>query len=107
ERPGAAVSTDTDWRALGQAEVQNLYQPASGNHNVAGLDIAVHDSRRMSGGEGVRDLCRDFQRLFQPYPLPGNLAIQRHPFDVFENQNVAITAQNYVEEGHDIWVVQR
>ena len=48
---------------FGQAEVEDLGVAARGQHDVAGLDVAVNHALCMRGGERISHLLRDANRL--------------------------------------------
>ena len=62
---GAVPSTDAVWvsvdavRRAGDPEVEHLDLPLGRDHDVAGLDVAVDDSGRMSGGQRAGHLLGD------------------------------------------------
>ncbi len=51
------------WVALGEAEVQHLGRSAGREHDVAGLEIAMHDAALVGRLDRGRDLAGERQRL--------------------------------------------
>src|SRR5262249_4727410 len=49
--------------ALGEAEVENFRIATRSDEDVGGLDVAMDDALRVSGGEGVYDLDGPFKKL--------------------------------------------
>jgi hypothetical protein len=66
---------------LGQPEVEDLDPPVPGHEHVFRLEVAVHDSLLVGGGEPVGDLDRVVHRLAhwqggRPQPLAKSAALQ-------------------------------
>ena len=69
------------WRRrqhLRQAEVEDLREAFSGNHDVPRLEIAVDHTHFMSAREPVGDLLGDVQQLLDRERAPGQQLGQRH-----------------------------
>src|SRR5262249_570904 len=49
--------------ALGEAEVENFRIATRSDEDVGGLDVAMDDALRVSGGEGVYDLDGPFEEV--------------------------------------------
>jgi hypothetical protein len=66
----ASSATLTGWSpedrcpCFRQSEIQQL-RARLGQHDVAGLEIPVHDAGLVRGGEGIRDLNRNLKRLVE------------------------------------------
>ena len=73
---------------LGQPEIQNLYLSASGNKNICGLDVSVHDPLRVRRFQRVRNLNRHSQQFFDLKRLPSHLLRERLPFQQFHHDEV-------------------
>ena len=48
---------------LGETEVQHLGVSLGTHENVGGLEVAVHDARRVRGSQGFGDLGGQIERL--------------------------------------------
>ena len=48
---------------LGQAEIEDLHEPVSRDHEVLGLQVPVHDPGGMSPGQSVGHLRRQREQL--------------------------------------------
>ena len=59
-------------RNFGKPEVENLGVLLRRNKNIGGLDVAMYDVLRMSGGQGVGDLDRESENGFAVHRLTGN-----------------------------------
>ena len=59
---------------LGDPEIQDLHQAALGHHDVARLEVAMHDARGVGGGERIGNLDRDRQHLAQRRPVRDDAA---------------------------------
>ena len=71
----------------GKAEVEDLYPPIFGEHDVFGLKVAVHDSCGMGGSEAIGDLRRDLNEFadgdgFAVKQGPKRLALDQFTDDV-------------------------
>jgi len=88
---------------VGHAEVHELRPPVRQHHHVAGLDVAVDDTRAMRVVQRVRQRREDPQRL-----LDGELAavaqdrLQRRALQVLHDEEVLA----HVEHVHDVGMGQ-
>jgi hypothetical protein len=55
--------------ALRQSEIEHLCLAALGDENVRRLDIAMHDSLRVRGGERLSHMDRNLEQLLQFHRL--------------------------------------
>ncbi len=62
---------------LGDAEVEDLHLAASGDHDVAGLDVAVHDARFVGALQAAGHLPRDLDRFPPGDRAPGDSIAER------------------------------
>ncbi len=60
----------------GQAEVSDVRLAVGVEHDIARLEIAVHDARGVGVGHGVGDLGAEFGRLAGSEPLGGEPFVQ-------------------------------
>jgi hypothetical protein len=54
--------------------------PTLGDENIGGLDVAMHDTPRMSGIESIGDLHSQIQNLFHLQRLAPDQMLQRLAF---------------------------
>ncbi len=66
---------------LGDSEVENLHAAVSGDEDVGGLDVAVHDAVRMSGSETTPDLAGVVDRLLPDQGAPLDLVREGLPVE--------------------------
>jgi len=102
ERGGAGESDC----GLREAEVQEL-GAGFGEHDVAGLQIAVHDAAAVSFVERVGDFGANFQNLFR-----GKLAFDKTvgealALDALHDQEISAVLRADVKERTDIRMIQR
>src|SRR5262245_37851575 len=68
---------------LGQSEIQNLRVPVARHHNVFRLQVAMHDSGRMSFGQTLGHVLQVSEKLAEiGLALPDKFA-QREAIDKF------------------------
>jgi hypothetical protein len=84
---------------LGQAEVEQLHHPVAGQEDVLRLEVAVDDAPLVGGGEAVRDLGRQLDRLAhgQGAPLqtrPQRLALQK----LGDEEGLALVGPDVVDD---------
>ena len=101
----------TDWPAtivneLRQSEVHDL-RAGFGEHDVAGLEVPVHDTLSMRLVEGVGQLNGDLQRLIQRQGMPPQPLRQRFPFQEFHDEIIDPVLPADIEYGTDVRMAQR
>ena len=80
-------------RELGEAEVEDLDQPALVDHDVAGLDVAVDDAALVRLGQRLRHLSRDRERVRGGRAGPRCSAlVERPPAHVLHGDEAAAAA---------------
>ncbi|MBZ5582546.1 MAG: hypothetical protein LAQ30_10155, partial [Acidobacteriia bacterium] len=92
---------------LGQSEIEHLHQPVLVHHEVAGLQVAVHDARRVRPAERIRDLHAVPERLAQLQPFAPDQLVQRAALDVLHGDVVHAVLPVDVVDVNDIGVAQR
>jgi hypothetical protein len=65
-------------RNFGQPEIQHLGVSAFGHENVCRFDVAVDDTKSMSGIECVGDVDGDWEESLHFHRPPGNTMLERH-----------------------------
>ena len=68
-------------RDLREAEVEHLHPAVVGHHDVAGLEIAVHDAALVRGDEGVGQRDRELEHAGEGKPARGDELVQALPVD--------------------------
>ncbi len=69
-----------------EPEIEDLHVPGAAQHDVARLEIAVHDSARVGGLDGRRDLPADPQRLASRERSTGQALRERFSLDELEHE---------------------
>src|SRR4051794_5373403 len=92
---------------FGESEVEDFNLAARRDHHVAGFDIAMNDAARVCSTERIRSLQRDRQSTLERqrttiHELPHVLA-----FDVLHGNEVNAIDLVEVEDGADVWMVER
>jgi hypothetical protein len=91
---------------FGDPEIQDLGQAPFRHHDVAGLEVAMHDAGGVRGGDGVGNLDGDGQHLAQGRPARGEFA-QRPAFDAFHGDEIDARIVTDFVDRDDVGVVQR
>jgi hypothetical protein len=92
---------------LRQAEVENLHVPVAGDHDVLGLEIAMHDAALMRGGEAVGDLGGDVEDGAHRHRALLDDRSQIAPFDVLhDDEGRAVVGADLVDR-HDVRMIER
>jgi hypothetical protein len=89
---------------LGEPEVEDLDRAGGREHDVLGLQVAVHDARRVRGGEDVGDLGRDPEQRGPPQPSPRETEMLA--LDELEHEVVALGALEVVVDATDVRVLE-
>ena len=90
---------------LGEAEVEEL-GAGFGEHDVAGLQIAMDDAAAVSSLERVGDFGANFENLFGGNRALGETVSEALALDAFHDQEISAVLRADVEEGKDIWMIQ-
>ena len=81
--------------------------PVFGEHDVAGLQVAVNDAAAVSFVERVGDFGANFQNLFGGKRAFGETVSKAFAFDAFHDQEISAVLRADVEEGTDVGMIQR
>ncbi len=92
---------------LCQAEVEDLDLARVGNHHVAGFQIAVHDTGRVRGRQGIRDLDSVGEGLAEGQRLLPDRLVQRLSLDELHRDEVAVAGLRDLVDRDDAGMVQR
>ena len=90
-----------------EPEVQKLHAAVSGHEDVVGLQIAVDDSLRVGGREGLRDLDRVLDRLADGKGAGLELVAQRRALQQLRHRIGGSILPADVEERQDVRMIQR
>src|SRR5690606_9987667 len=101
---GAVLEAD---HGLGEAEIQDLYDPVTPDHYILGLDIAMDDVFLMRGDQSIRSLLHDPQDAVQVQRFTLDDLAERSAFDKLGRQKVAeVVLADLVDRDH-VRMVQR
>ena len=93
---------------LGEPEVEHLDRAgARGQHDVFGLEIAMHDAGGVRGGHGVGDLDGDFDGAADGTASIAQEGAQSVALDEFGDQEGLAVVLAELVDGDDVGVVQR
>src|SRR5262249_20501453 len=94
------------FREFCNSKVEHLHISVRPEHDVLRLDVAMNNSRLVSGGERTRDLDSDVDSFTQLYRSAGQTLTQRLAFDQFAGDimNRAILAD--LVNGQDVWMIE-
>ena len=97
-------------RQLGQAEVQDFHFALLVDDDVGGLQVAMHDTGVVSGGQPIGDLDGVAQRLIQPDAFAADQAVQRLAGHVLHGDEIHRLPVHLpgvdVENGDDVAIAQ-
>jgi len=94
-------------RELRETEVEDFHRLTLGDHDVAGLDVAMNDQLFVCGREPARDLNRDAERLFLRERLPRDHPVERFAVVVRHgDEHLAIFGFVDVEDRADVGMVE-
>ncbi len=92
---------------FGQTKIQNLHLACIGNHDVAGLDVAMDDATRVRGRERVSHLNSDAQSALEfQWPAVNQLA-HIAAFDVLHRDEVQAPGLVHVKDSADVGMIER
>ena len=91
---------------LHQSEVEDLRRPVAGDHHVLRLQIAMHNSRGMRGGQPVGDACGNRQEFFQRQRSVRNDRAQRLAANQLHHQPCLSVARAEIVDGDDVAVIE-
>ncbi len=105
-RPMVSIATDADGAAhFGQSEVEELGS-AAGEHDVAGLEVAVDDSLAMRGVESAGDLDGDAEGFFDGQRSFAEACFEGFSFEMLHDEEVDGVFAADVVEGADVRVIE-
>ena len=105
-RAGELVPAGRLAHRLRHAEIHD-HGVAAGEHHVVGLDVAVHDTRRVRRGEGVDHLQQDPDRLIDRQLTGARQSLaQRLSRDIRHDVEVEAPGLTRVEQRQDVRVLQ-
>ena len=102
----ARVASSGSIRTCRDAEIQYLHLPRRGDHDVGGLDIAVHDTCAMRRGERGSDLDRIVDCRLDGKTADWNLVRQRPSLHELHDDEVGIGLLFDGMDGDDAGVAQ-
>ena len=91
---------------LGQPEIEQ-FGARLGEHDVAGLQVTMHDARAMRGHERISDGDRVLEGLVHRYRSASQPLRQRLPFEQFHDQKVDPVGVTKVVKHANVRMVQR
>ena len=102
------VSADPQPAAAGQAEVEQLHAAFRSEHDVAGLEVPMHDTLGMSGSQRRRDLAADLQRVLHRDGAGREARRERLAFHALQDQEPRpIVSVLQAMDGGDVGMVER
>ena len=91
---------------LGQTEIEQFYAAVLGDDDVGRLEIAMDDSGRVGAGEGVGNLNRIFQRVFQGQAALADQLVERLAGDELHGNEIGAVGRADVVNVDDVGVIQ-
>ena len=91
---------------FGQSEVEHLYDPGIVHHDIPGLDVAVHDSRRVSSGQRGSDLTGIVQSLVDAQGSITKHLRQRPAGHELHHDEVVASVRLQLEDLHDVGMIE-
>ena len=91
---------------LGQSEIEELDAALGVDHDVAGLEIAVHDAGGVRLGQRAGDLDGVAQDLLEPHAPLGDELAERLAVHVLHGDEVSAVLRGDVVDGDDIGIVE-
>ena len=87
-------------------EVHDLHDAVVPNHDVLGLDVAVHEAASVRGRQCSRDLDEPRDAPAQRYPRVSHVTPQRHADDELHRDVRRTFELADVEDGHHVGVIE-
>ncbi len=88
----------------GETEVENLDEPVRGDHDVLGLEVAMHNVLVVSGGEAIRELGS----VVHGFPKRQRRAFEFGPqgfaVDQFQNRVSGVGLGPEIVDGQNVWM---
>ena len=94
-------------RIFGQAEVENFHAAVIRDHHVGGLQVAMHNSLLMRGGQRSGERGADFEDAFDGEPAFGDQPVERLAGDEFHGEEMHVIGLLDGENGDDVRMIQR
>ncbi len=109
---GVVASTLTPSPALaldqfGEAEIKNLRQAVAGDEQVLGLEIAMEDAPRVSGGKAAGDLHANLDRFASRERAAVEPLTQRGALEEFADDVRSAAVRANVEDSQNVRMVER
>src|SRR5207248_8133664 len=106
ERTDLAVA-DRFWSQLGEAEVKYLQPPVASDHDVARLQIAMHDAALMRGADRVDERHGELQKIGDRQTVSRNEIDQRLPVHELHREEVHAVGLLHAVDGDDVRMIER
>ena len=100
-----AAAVDRAGHDLRQTEIEQLHT-RGGDHDVAGLQVAMQDALAVRGVEGAGDLHRPGQRLRDGHGSLGNSIGECFTLEMLHHEEAGAALLAHVEQGADVGVAQ-
>ena len=109
---GAIVAIESadgpaDAREGGDAEVEHLHVAVGPQHQVVGLDVAMHDRRGMRGRKRRRGLDRDVEDLAKRQRAAREPLAQRLALDELRDEEPRAVVIADLVDGEDVRMIER
>ena len=104
---GIRIANDTFLGELGESEVEQFGLPVLGDHDVGGLQVAVHDAGGVGADQCAGDLNSILQHFAEAEPGARDKFFERFAFNEFHRDVIQAVFRTYIEDGDDIGMVER